>query len=151
MKKPLLALATAALLLGSVGTANAQARYHDRDRDGVPNAYDRHDDRGARRSRDRDCDGISNRFDRRDGRHHQARRVYDGPRYYAPRDYRYTRYTYGSRLPRGYWGDRYYVDYRPYGLAPPPRGYRWNRVGSDVYLVSVRDGLIVEAIYSLFR
>lgn len=171
MKKPLLALATAALLLGSVGTANAQARYHDRDRDGVPNAYDRYDDRGARRSRDRDCDGIpnrydrhdrrnvrdrdcdgiSNRFDRRDGRHHHARRVHDGPRYYAPRDYRYARYTYGSRLPRGYWGDRYYVDYRPYGLAPPPRGYRWNRVGRDVYLVSVRDGLIVEAIYSLFR
>ena len=69
----------------------------------------------------------------------------------APRDYRHARYSYGSRLPRGYWGSSYYIDYRPYGLAPPPRGYRWNRVGNDVYLISVRDGLIAEAIYSLFR
>lgn len=55
------------------------------------------------------------------------------------------------RLPAGYWGNAYYVDYVPYGLAPPPAGYRWNRVGNDVYLVSVRDGLIAEAIYSLFH
>lgn len=168
MKKTLLALATAALLLGSAGNASAQARY-DRDRDGVPKRYDRHDDRGRhdrdcdgianrydrhdrRNVRDRDCDGISNRFDRHDGRrHHYARRVYDGPRYYAPRGYRYQRYTYGGYLPRGYWGNPYYLDYRPYGLAPPPPGYRWNRVGNDVYLVSVRNGLIAEAIYSLFR
>ena len=147
MKKSLLAFATAALLFGSAGAATAQVR-HDRDHDGVPNSRDRYDNRGGR---DRDCDGIVNRFDRHDGRHHYARRSYAGPRYYEPRGYRYTRWTYGSRLPRGYWGDSYYIDYRPYGLAPPPRGYRWNRVGNDVYLVSVRDGLIAEAIYSLFR
>ena len=147
MKKSLLAFATAALLFGSAGAATAQVR-HDRDHDGVPNSRDRYDNRNVR---DRDCDGIVNRFDRHDGRHHYARRSYAGPRYYEPRGYRYTRWTYGSRLPRGYWGDSYYIDYRPYGLAPPPRGYRWNRVGNDVYLVSVRDGLIAEAIYSLFR
>ena len=43
-------------------------------------------------------------------------------------------YSYGTRLPTGYWGSSYYVDYQPYGLAPPPQGYRWNRVGNDVYL-----------------
>ena len=167
MKKSLLAFATAALLFGSAGAATAQVR-HDRDHDGVPNSRDRYYNRGGRdrdcdgianrydrhdrrNVRDRDCDGIVNRFDRHDGRHHYARRSYAGPRYYEPRGYRYTRWTYGSRLPRGYWGDSYYIDYRPYGLAPPPRGYRWNRVGNDVYLVSVRDGLIAEAIYSLFR
>ena len=166
MKKSLIAFATAALLLGSAGSASAQ--YRDRDHDGVPNSRDRYDDRGRhdrdcdgvanrydrndRRSvRDRDCDGVSNRFDRHDGRRHYARRVYQGPRYYEPRGYRYSRWDRGARLPSGYWGNSYYVDYRPYGLAPPPRGYRWNRVGRDVYLVSVRDGLIVEAVYSLFR
>jgi Ni/Co efflux regulator RcnB len=168
MNKPLIALATAALLFGSAGSASAQVRY-DRDHDGVPNSRDRHDDRARndrdcdgvanrydqhdrRNVRDRDCDGIHNRFDRHDGRRvHNARRSYSGPRYIAPRDYRYSRYAYGARLPRGYWGNAYYIDYAPYGLAPPPRGYRWNRVGNDVYLVSVRDGLIAEAIYSLFR
>ncbi len=43
----------------------------DRDHDGIPNRYDRHDDRGrvrGRPGRDRDHDGIPNRYDRdRDG------------------------------------------------------------------------------------
>ena len=56
-----------------------------------------------------------------------------------------------GRLPVGYYGISYYVDYRPYGLSAPPRGYRWNRVGNDVYLVSTRNGLISDVIYSLFR
>jgi len=167
MKKTLIALATATLLLGSAGSAVAQVR-HDRDRDGVPNSRDRYDNRGRndrdcdgianrydrndrRNVRDRDCDGIVNRFDRHDGRPHYARRSYPGPRYYAPRGYRYSRWNRGARLPAGYWGNAYYIDYAPYGLAPPPRGYRWNRVGNDVYLVSVQNGLIAEAIYSLFR
>ena len=166
MKKSLLAAATALLLVASTGSAMAQS--HDRDHDGVPNRYDNHDNRGRhdrdcdgvadrydrhdkRSAHDRDCDGISNRFDHHDGRNHHARRSFAGPRYVAPRDYRYVRYSDGMRLPAGYWGNAYYVNYVPYGLAPPPAGYRWNRVGNDVYLVSVRDGLIAEAIYSLFH
>ena len=41
----------------------------DRDGDGIPNRYDRHDNRGDYRGRgDRDHDGIPNRYDRdRDG------------------------------------------------------------------------------------
>ena len=123
-------------------------RVRDRDCDGIPDSRDRHVGRNVH---DRDCDGLHNRFDRRDGRAHQARRQYDGPRYYAPRNYRDTRYTYGNQLPTGYWGNNYYIDYQPYGLSAPPSGYRWNRVGNDVYLVSVRNGLIAEAVYSLFR
>ena len=123
-------------------------RDRDRDCDGIPDSRDRNISRNAH---DRDCDGINNRFDRRDGRAHQARRQYNGPRYYAPRNFRDMHYSYGSRLPTGYWGNNYYIDYQPYGLAPPPSGYRWNRVGDDVYLISVRNGLIVEAVYSLFR
>ena len=128
--------------------ARAGTNSHDRDCDGIADRYDRHD---QRTSNDRDCDGIDNRFDRNDGRHHDARRSYASSRYIAPRGYTYARYDYGSRLPTGYWGSNYYVDYQPYGLAAPPSGYRWNRVGNDVYMVSTRNGLIAEVVYSLFR
>lgn len=168
MKKTIIAISTALLLASAAGSATAQVRQHDRDRDGVPNRYDSRDNRGHdrdcdgrrdrndrhdnRSARDRDCDGISNRFDRHDGRRmHNARRSYAGPRYYAPSGYRYARWNAGSRLPVGYYGNSYYIEYAPYGLAPPPRGYRWNRVGNDVYLVSTRNGLIAEVVYSLFR
>ena len=165
MKMSLLAAATALMLLGTAGAAsakdgkdgrnkveshaqgNSDARNHVyRDCDGVSRAH--HDNRNKK---GKDCDGSHNRFDSRDGRAHNARRSFDGPRYVAPRDYRYVRYDSGARLPQGYYGSGYYVDYQTYDLAPPPSGYRWNRVGNDVYMVSVRDGLIAEAVYSLFR
>jgi Ni/Co efflux regulator RcnB len=133
---------------GRSQATNGRGRNRDRDCDGIPNRYDRN---GGRNAHDRDCDGIINRFDRADGRYHTARRSYASSRYVAPSGYSYTRYASGSHLPRGYWGNSYYVDYQPYGLAPPPSGYRWNRVGNDVYMVNTRDGLIAEVIYSLFR
>lgn len=109
--------------------------YNDRDRDGVANRYDRYD----------------NRYDgRHDNRRNYARHRYQAGRYYAPRNYRYLRYNVGSRLPTGYYGSNHYIDSRPYGLALPPRGYRWNRVGSDAYLVSVTNGLVRDVMYSLF-
>jgi Ni/Co efflux regulator RcnB len=124
----------------------------DRDCDGLSDRYDNNDSRSVN---DRDCDGVSDRYDRYDsrydGRYHNAGRTYSGTNYHAPRGYRYARYSYGTRLPRGYWGSSYYVDYRPYGLARPPSGYQWNRVGNDVYLVSMRDGMIADIVYSLFR
>jgi Ni/Co efflux regulator RcnB len=167
MNKSMLAAATALMLLGAAaGTASAdpgknrghkgapQARghsdersHHDRDCDGIANGRD-HD---RQNNKDKDCDGIANRFDHHDGRDHAARRSYAGPRYIAPRDYRYARYDSGSRLPQGYWGDGYYVNYQTYGLPPPQDGYRWNRVGNDVYMVDVRNGLIAEAVYSIFH
>jgi Ni/Co efflux regulator RcnB len=167
MKMSLLAAATALMLLGTAGAASAkdgkgkgghnkvesQAQGHSNARDhvyvdcdGVSRAH--HDNRNKK---GKDCDTSHNRFDDRNVRVHDARRSFEGPRYVAPRDYRYSRYESGARLPQGYYGSGYYVDYQPYGLAPPPQGYRWNRVGNDVYLVSVRDGLIAEAVYSLFR
>src|SRR4249919_1103883 len=164
MNKSLLAAATALMLLGAAGAASAKngngghkdgphaKGYSDasnhvyRDCDGK--VRDHHDNRNKKGE---DCDGDHNRFDYRDGRAHTARRSFEGPRYVGPRDYRYVRYNSGARLPQGYYGTGYYVDYQPYGLAPPPQGYRWNRVGNDVYMVSVRDGLIAEAVYSLFH
>ena len=165
MKKSLLATATALMLITAAGAASAnngnkgghkdgdhskghsEARNHAyRDCDGV--VRDHHDNRNKN---GKDCDGSHNRFDNRDGYAHNARRSFEGPRYVGPRDYRYVRYASGARLPQGYYGSGYYVDYQPYGLAPPPQGYRWNRVGNDVYLISVRDGLIAEAVYSIFH
>ena len=165
MKMSLLAAATALMLLGTAGAASANdgnggghkggshakghsdARDHVyRDCDGVARGH--HDNRDKK---GKDCDVRHNRFDDRTVRAHNARRSFDGPRYVAPRDYRYVRYNSGARLPQGYYSSGYYVDYQPYGLAPPPQGYRWNRVGNDVYMVSMRDGLIAQAVYSLFR
>jgi Ni/Co efflux regulator RcnB len=124
-------------------------RYADRDCDGVPNRYDRNDRYGAN---DRDCDGIPNRFDRIDDRTYRARMSYAAPsRYVTPYGYSYRTYSVGSSLPRGYYGNSYYVDYRPYGLSAPPYGYQWVRVGNDVYMVSTRTGLINEIVYSLFH
>ena len=150
MKKTVTAITSALLLAGALGsTASAQTRpYGDRDHDGVPNRHDRYDNRTGMHDRDRD--GVPNRWDRNDGGRRMAHHRYHGGRYVMPRHYRYNRWNVGTRLPIGYYGSVYYVDYRPYGLPPPPRGYRWNRVGNDVYLVSTRDGLIRDVIYSLF-
>lgn len=56
----------------------------------------------------------------------------------------------GQRVPVVYLQPRYYVtDYRHYGLAPPPRGYRWVRPypASDEYLlVAVATGLIAQVL-----
>ena len=150
MKKIANAAATALVLAAALAStaASAQTRpYGDRDRDGVPNADDRHD---GRAHRDRDHDGIPNRYDRHDNRRYHARNRYHGPRWVAPRNYRYVQYRIGAYLPPGYYGPQYYIDYRPYGLPFPPPGYHWVRVGSDVYLVSTRNGMIRDVLYSLF-
>jgi Ni/Co efflux regulator RcnB len=150
--------------------------YGDVDRDGIPNRYDRYDNRydryGHRVAGDRDCDGVPDRYDPYTGRNlHDAdcdgisdrydynyNPVYTSPRrdYYRARNvepygHRHSRWGVGSYLPYGYYGGSYYIDYEPYGLSPPPYGYRWNRVGNDVYLVSTRNGLIAEVVYDLFH
>ena len=70
-----LAIATVAAPLAIVTSAEAQVPprsgpWGDRDRDGIPNAYDRYDNRRAYNNewRDRDHDGIPNRYDRFDNR-----------------------------------------------------------------------------------
>lgn len=112
--------------------------------------YDSRDGRYDNRYNDNRYEHGDNRHDRRDNRRGLAQRRYQAGRYYAPRGYRYVRYDIGSRLPQGYYGNNYYVDYRPYGLSAPPRGYRWNRVGSDAYLVSITNGVVRQVMYSLF-
>lgn len=150
MKNTLTTLTAGLLLAGILGTtALAQSRPRgDRDHDGIRNSQDRYDNRIGKHDHDRD--GIPDRYDRHDHRRHVAVRRYHAPRYIAPRNYRYVRWNVGARLPVGYYGSRYYIDYRPYRLPPPPRDYRWTRVGNDVYLVSIRSGLVRDVIYSIF-
>lgn len=137
----------------------------DDDNDGIRDRDDSNDGRVDRRYADSryqdDRRGYANRDDGRrsdrfDGRHdngrHQgwAKKRYHAGRYMAPRNYSYRQYQVGSRLPMGYYGSSYYVNYSPYGLAQPPRGYRWNRVGNDAYLVNTTNGIIRDVMYSLF-
>ena len=79
MKRPIiltvLAIAAGTSILPAIVTsAEAQVPprngpYGDRDRDGVPNAFDRHDNRQqAWGGGDRDHDGVPNRYDRFDNR-----------------------------------------------------------------------------------
>jgi Ni/Co efflux regulator RcnB len=138
---------------------NARGRLvADKDCDGIP---DRFDNNEPYNTHDRDCDGIPNSADHRDNPRYAVRERYS-PRYvvastttYAPayvEPYAYTtRYSVGSYLPQPYYNSAYYIDYRPYGLAPPPYGYAWARVGNDVYLVSTSNGLIADVNYSMFR
>jgi len=175
MNKTVLALATALLLAGGAATT-ASAKSHNNNghhnNGGQGNSGHRdHKDNGVRSSdhwdrsvvHDSDHDGIANHYDNHDNRWDKSRfrysqrhvywaiNPYSGPRYVAPSGYRYNRWVAGRSLPRGYYGDTYYVDYRPYNLPPPPYGYRWNRVGNDVYLVQTTDGLISEVVYNLFH
>ncbi len=83
MNRPIL-LAALALVVGVAAApvafvTPAQAQYRpaaDRDHDGIPNRYDRHDDRGA--LGDKDHDGIPNAFDHRNDNGPRGDRDHDG-------------------------------------------------------------------------
>jgi hypothetical protein len=83
MNRPIL-LAALALVVGVVAApivtvTPAQAQYRptaDRDHDGIPNRYDRRDDRGA--LGDKDHDGVPNAFDRRNDNGPRGDRDHDG-------------------------------------------------------------------------
>lgn len=146
--------------------------YGDVDRDGIPNRYDPYDNRYNRYDRyghlivssDQDCDGVPDRYDPYsrdmndsdcDGISDRYDNSYDrygyGERYVRPYTYGHTRWRVGSYMPYSYYGHPRYVDYEVYGLRAPPYGYRWARVGNDVYLVSIRNGLIAEVVYDLLH
>jgi hypothetical protein len=83
MKRPII-LAVLAIAAGIavapavVTTADAQVPprngpYGDRDRDGIPNAYDRYNNNRQQAWGDRDHDGVPNRYDRFDNRALQDR------------------------------------------------------------------------------
>lgn len=168
--KKLFATATALVLgLGALTAPVADAAAQDRDR------YDRHDryDRSDRYDRDRhDRRDRYDRDDRRDAKHWRrddrrwdrdrryshwdndwrwdGRRHRVSTRYVRPSGWYSYRWRVGHRLPSHWYRPTYYVDYRDYGLAPPPYGHRWVRVNDDVFLVALTSGLITYALHDIF-
>jgi Ni/Co efflux regulator RcnB len=142
MRKVLLVFAAAALAV-SATTVSAQP-YGDRDRDGVPNAYDR----------DRDNDGIPNRRDPTPNRPGIGRPYGDRDHDGVPNAYdRYNnnehhRWARGERLDRRWHSRRYMVaDWRRHGWRAPPRGYAYYRTDTgDVVLAAVATGIISSVI-----
>ena len=84
------------------------------------------------------------RFDRR-GNNPKAQGRHDNGLHLGWYKQRWQR---GERIPVAYLEPRYYVDdYRSYGLAPPPDGYRWVGPMDERYLlVQVATGLVLEAM-----
>ncbi len=98
--------------------------------------------------------------DRDHGRHFYAPNIYRY-QYYAQQRYRAGAYRYpsnwfvrswvfGDYLPRGWYGNSYYLDWNYYGLPYPPIGCEWVRVGRDAVLVDVWTGQVLSVWYSLF-
>jgi len=117
------------------GDRDRDSYHRDRDRDGVPDRYDRRDDR-------RDWRSADHRWDRRDWRDQRGRQW----RYYGS-NYGYDGYRgawrTGQRYP--YWRDnRYYIsDWRAYDLPPPRPGYRYYRDrNGDIVMAAIATGMI---------
>ncbi len=121
------------------------------------------DDRGNWQNRGNGPDQRDFRGDRNDRNFrgdpdgHWRNKYWSGQRfqapgqYYRPNGYQVRTWRGGDRLPNGYYRDRrYYVDYRAYRLAPPPRGYQWVRVDNDVILTAVATGVIASVVTGLF-
>lgn len=149
MRKLLAAGLALSVLAGGATAASAQN-------------YGRQDYREDRREARQDAreDRRDYRQDRREyrqearqdaRRYRRAERRYQAGRYTAPRGYAYRQWSYGQRLPAGYYDGRYQIrDYGRYGLYAPPRGYVWTRVGDDAILTAVAGGVIGAVVASLF-
>lgn len=76
---------------------------------------------------------------------------YRSPAHYVyPSGYRSYSWRVGHHLPRSYYAPTYYVDYRSYGLAPPPYGHHWVRVDNDILLVAIATGLVADVLSGIF-
>jgi Ni/Co efflux regulator RcnB len=133
-----LVIAAAILSLAGGGAALAQPHGHDRHENRQDHRADRRD---FHRGPDRD------RFSYR-GRFHSRFR---GPVFHYPRGFAYRSWSRGQLLPRVFLSSPYFLNnWTYYNLGPPPRGYRYIRVGPDVLLVNIRTGRISETIPGVF-
>ncbi len=70
--------------------------------------------------------------------------------YRAPSGFFMRSWSFGDRLPYGWYGSGYYLNWGAYGLPFPPIGCEWVRVGSDALLVDVWTGEVLSVYYDLF-
>ena len=134
----LVTLATPAAFAQGQHRGDDRNHYDDRD-----HRNDRGDYRGDYRDDRRDYrdDRRDYRDDRRDHRDYRK----DARKAYRQDQKNYRRWARGQYIPRDYVGDRYYVNYRTYRLAPPPRGYAWVQPYQNddtYYMVQIASGLI---------
>ena len=71
-------------------------------------------------------------------------------RYHYPQGYSRYHWRVGYTLPTAFLISSWHVDYRPYGIAPPPYGCRWVRVDGDLLLVELASGYIVDVLYDFY-
>jgi Ni/Co efflux regulator RcnB len=68
-----------------------------------------------------------------------------------PRGWGYRRWVIGAVLPPIFLvSDYYYGDWGALGLPPPQPGYQWVRYGSDLLLVNLSTGQVVDVAYDVF-
>jgi Ni/Co efflux regulator RcnB len=71
--------------------------------------------------------------------------------YRAPYGYYVRDWGYGDFLPRGWYGDSYFLgDFLDYDLPYPPPGYEWVRVGADAVMVDRYTGRVVQVVRGIF-
>ena len=81
----------------------------------------------------------------------QASHHFHNGSYNAPQGYQSRHWSYGDRLPRGYFiRDYWLTDYLAFGLFDPPPGLIWVRVGDDALLIDEESGDIVQVDYGVF-
>ena len=84
-------------------------------------------------------------------RNMQASKHFRSIRYAAPQGYQSRRWTYGERLPRGYYARSYWIaNLGMLDLFSPPPGLVWVRVGNDALLIDQMSGDIVQVRYGVF-
>jgi Ni/Co efflux regulator RcnB len=71
--------------------------------------------------------------------------------YRAPYGFYVRDWGFGDILPRGWYGDQYYLgDFLDYDLPYPPPGYAWVRVGGDAIMIDRYTGRIVQVVRGIF-
>ena len=84
-------------------------------------------------------------------RNMQAPKHFHSGNYRAPQGYQVRHWSYGERLPRGYFARNYWIsDFLMFGLFEPPSYLVWVRVGDDALLIDRDSGEIVQVRYGVF-
>ncbi len=84
-------------------------------------------------------------------RGHPINRVHLAPFVYQ-HGWAYRRWAVGAILPPLFLAPAYYyTDWATLGLDPPQPGFQWVRYGSDLLLVNVTTGAVVDTVYGVFN
>jgi Ni/Co efflux regulator RcnB len=103
------------------------------------------------RDRDRDRDRGRQQFDqRRYQPSYRAPQRFRASPYRAPQGFYFRSWSYGDRLPFGWYTPSYYLSWGAYGLPIPPVGCEWVRVGQDAVLIDVWSGEVLSVYHGLF-